>query len=216
MSLFSNGARIADNALADALAGAGLTGALISLHAPDAALSDNITGMPGAFQRTVRGIHNLMRRNIPAVLSCVIHGANVHCLADFARFAAAEFPGAPVNYSFIAPLFDACARPDIVPSFAAAAPRLLDALDACDALGAPVDGLEPHWGMPPCVIGADARYFSCMRPARMSDIPPDFVKRADCPQCALDAACFGVRKGYAALHGLEELRPLIRRREGGR
>lgn len=206
--IFTNAVRAADAGYARELAAAGLSSALVSLHAHEPALSDAMTGAPGAFGKTIAGIRNLLSTNVPVALSCVVQQANFTQLSDYVRYVSQNLPGTPVNLSFVTPLFPSVANRDFVPRYTDAAPRILDALDTCVELGVPVAGLEPHWGIPPCVLRADPRYFTCLLPARMRDVPPDFVKREDCSCCALDAECLGVRKAYAALHGLEELSPM--------
>ena len=45
------------------------------------------------------------------------------------------------------------------------------------------------------------------------EIPADrgageFVKTGACATCRLDRRCYGLRRGYAELHGTDELRPV--------
>ncbi len=59
VSVSTNGRMFAYRARARRLMEAGLTGASVSLHGPDAATHDGLCGTPGAFEQAVRGIANL-------------------------------------------------------------------------------------------------------------------------------------------------------------
>ncbi len=59
VSVSTNGRMFAYRARARRLLEAGLTGASVSLHGPDAATHDGLCGTPGAFEQAVRGVVNL-------------------------------------------------------------------------------------------------------------------------------------------------------------
>jgi hypothetical protein len=60
-------------------------------------------------------------------------------------------------------------------------------------------------GIPLCLVPDDlASYFE------LAEIPEGFdrgelTKTEECAGCALSSRCFGIRRGYAALHGTSEL-----------
>jgi hypothetical protein len=62
-------------------------------------------------------------------------------------------------------------------------------------------------GMPLCLVPGP------LDESVLHDIPPDrgageFVKTETCARCRLDRRCYGLRRGYAELHGTDELRPI--------
>lgn len=210
-SLYTNGMALAARGYAAELAAAGLDLALISLHSADEKTADAITGCAKGWRKTVAGVENAHGAGIFTVLNFVINALNYRGAADFVRFAAERFPGAAVNFSWVAPVMPETARREIIPRFTDAAPHAAKALDACADLGVRATGLEPHWGAPPCALGGHAmRYFPPMLP--LSERLPGFVKSIVCRRCDLDAACPGVRKRYADMYGLDELKPFQRPR----
>src|SRR6185369_8547389 len=76
VELQTNATRLAERDLARALADAGLDRAMISLHGSTAALSDGVTGAPGTFEATVRGIDELVQTPVHVRLNFVFCQAN--------------------------------------------------------------------------------------------------------------------------------------------
>lgn len=210
VSLFTNGLLLSDRAKCRELADAGLNSALVSLHAHREDINTHITGIPGAFDKTRRAALNLLDSGVATVLSFVVNSQNYEFMDAYVDFVHRELHGIPIDFSYTTLLQEDSPASDMLPCFTSAAPRIIRALDKCDALGIPCCGLEPHWGVPPCVLNADERYFPYLLPFRQAAIPPDFVKPTACAECAVDDRCFGVRKSYAKIYGLEELRPVRR------
>ena len=75
-------------------------------------------------------------------------------------------------------------------------------------LGLEVGGFESMCGIPLCLVPTElSAYFN------LSDIPEgfdrgEFVKTPACQACDLRNKCYGLRRGYLALHGDDELRPV--------
>ena len=207
ISVYTNGMAFSSKIFTGTLAEAGLNLALVSLHADDERISDSITRKKGGFKNTVAGIENLLDAGMFTIINCVICSGNYAVLERHVEFIAKKFPGAVLNLSYVAPIAEHTARPEIVPRFSDAAPHIKAALDACDAMGVPVSGLEPHWGIPPCALAADERYFAALPSVQES--LSGFVKSPDCRRCALNSCCPGVRKHYTELYGLEEIIPLM-------
>ena len=124
------------------------------------------------------------------------------------KFVAARFSGAVLDFSYVAPVMKSAAKASVVPRFHEAVPFLEAALDLCSELGVLATGLEPHWGVPPCVFspGMRRRYFPLL--AAWTRQPPGFVRGPACAACGLARACPGVRTHYAALYGTGELSAL--------
>lgn len=92
LRLFSNGALI-DDEVADAIVP--LHSAVeISLYAMDAEVFDELTQRPGSFERTIRGIEHLRRRDVPVMLKTPMTPSNadqVRAVGAYAESIGAEF-----------------------------------------------------------------------------------------------------------------------------
>jgi MoaA/NifB/PqqE/SkfB family radical SAM enzyme len=210
VGLQSNAIRLADPGLTTALVEAGMAEAFISLHGSTAEISDAITEAPGTFDKTVIGIDNLhAARAVFLILNFVIHEKNIHDLVPYVRLVAARWPRAFVNISFVAPSSDVVPKERaLVPRYAEALPSLAVAVREANALGLTIGGFESMCGIPLCLVPTElSAYFE------LDDIPPgfdrgEFVKTAACQECELRNKCYGLRRGYLALHGDDELRPV--------
>jgi radical SAM protein with 4Fe4S-binding SPASM domain len=87
-NLITNGLRCGANGYVERLTTAGLDSAQVSLEAADPAVHDAIVGHPGAWQRTVQGIHNLKRAAIHVHTNTTINRLNRHCLLALVDFLA--------------------------------------------------------------------------------------------------------------------------------
>jgi len=208
VQLQTNAVRLDDAALALALHDAGVGEAFVSLHGSTAALSDAVTSAPGTFARTVVGLDHLHAlEGLSLIINFVICESNLHDVPSFVRLVGARWPRAYLNVSFVAPSTDVVPRDrDLVPRYSDALPFLVEALREAEQLGLRVGGFDSMCGIPLCLVPSGAEGFF-----RAEALPPgfdggEFVKASACERCALSGRCFGVRRGYAELHGTDELR----------
>ncbi len=217
IELQSNAIRLADGDLAARLAAAGVDRAMISLHASTAAISDAITGAPGTFAQTVRGLDALMRTPIHVRLNFVFCQANRTDFPRYVDFVAARWPrlcdpaepDTGVVVSFVASHTDVVPRTaTLIPTFTDIMPALVAGLDRARALGLPLSGFDSMCGLPLCIVPAAARdhFATGALPDGAGD--GEFVRAPACARCAAAHRCFGVRRGYAELHGTDELQPI--------
>jgi molybdenum cofactor biosynthesis enzyme MoaA len=217
VELQTNATRLAERSLARALADAGLDRAMVSLHGSTAALSDAITGAPGTFESTVRGIDELVQTPIHVRLNFVFCQANREDFPGFIDFVAGRWPSVVatsstdtrVVFSFVGSHTDVVPRSRaLIPSFTEIMPSLLAGLARARALGLHVGGFDSMCGLPLCLVPPEERsQFST------AELPPgagdgEFVKAETCVSCAEGQRCFGVRRGYAELYGTTELRAI--------
>lgn len=208
VQLQTNAVRLDDEALARGLEEAGLDEAFISLHGTTAEISDLLTDSPGTFARTLIGIDNLAKTRIIVILNFVINAHNHGQLPGYMRLVAARWPGAIVNISFVAPSSDVVPRnKSLIPRYSEVLPSLDEALAESQRLGLEVVGFESMCGLPLCLVP------SAMRDGPLLTLQAgqgggEFLKPAACGRCALDEKCYGLRKGYAELHGTDEIRPI--------
>jgi MoaA/NifB/PqqE/SkfB family radical SAM enzyme len=209
IELQTNAVRLADAALTRALVAAGLEQAMVSLHGSTADISDAVTGAPGTFAATVRGIDELAQTAVRVRLNFVFCQANS---ADFPRFVdlvAARWPGAGIVFSFVGSHTDVVPRTTtLIPRFTDILPSLLDGLERARAAGVEVSGFDSMCGLPLCLVPEAERAAFSKLPVVADGGGGEFVKGAACARCDESYRCYGVRRGYAELYGTEELRAL--------
>src|SRR5579862_508888 len=155
VELQSNATRLADPALTGALAAAGVDQVMVSLHGSTAELSDYVTGAPGTFESTVRGIDALAATDIGRVsLNFVFCQAN---RADFPRFVdfVAERWGPRVQlvFSFVGSHTDVVPRTQaLIPRLTDVMPPLLEGLERASAASLKMLGFDSMCGLPLCLV----------------------------------------------------------------
>jgi MoaA/NifB/PqqE/SkfB family radical SAM enzyme len=90
--IITNGQRLADGPLLDALVAAGLRHAHASLYSHDPAVHDGLTRAPGSHGRAVRAVERMGERGLSVDVNCVINRYNAGALDAFARFVTERFP----------------------------------------------------------------------------------------------------------------------------
>ncbi len=208
IELQTNGIRLGAGTLATDLAGAGLTHALVSLHAADAALSDAITRAPGTWQRTVAGIDALVDAGVQVDTSCVLTPRNLDHVRDYVAFVARRWRRrVGIRWAVAHPITVASLEAgDGIPRLPEAAAALREGLLACRRLRVRYANVNEECGVPPCLLDGDPRF---VRP-----LPPDvgssdgFVHVEACNACAWRGACRGVRRSYVEHFGAAGLHPL--------
>jgi MoaA/NifB/PqqE/SkfB family radical SAM enzyme len=209
VDLQTNATRLADRQLTHALVEAGVDRAMVSLHGSTADISDRVTGAPGTFESTVRGIDALLDYGVHVRLNFVFCQVNRDDFPRLVDLVAARWPAASIVVSFVGSHTDVVPRAaSLIPTFTEVMPSLVAGLARARAAGIDVRGFESMCGLPLCVVPEAER-------TRFSTVAlPDhggggeFVKAPGCADCAQGYRCYGVRRGYAELYGTAELRPL--------
>jgi len=211
VELQTNAVRLADAELTRSLVAAGLEQVMVSLHGPTAEISDTVTGAPGTFQATVRGIDELVKTSVRVRLNFVFCQAN---RAEFPRFVdlvAARWPTASVVFSFVGSHTDVIPRTTaLIPRFTDIMPSLLAGLARAREAGVEVSGFDSMCGLPLCMVPESERTAFTEVAVGDDGGGGEFVKGEACARCEESHRCYGVRRGYAELYGTEELRALIR------
>ncbi len=206
--LQTNALRLDDAALVARLEEAGLDEAFVSLHGATGAVSDAVTEAAGTFVRTTTGIDHLHASRIRVTVNYVVCEKNRHELVDHVRVMAVRWPRATLNVSFVGPSTDLVPRDrDLIPRYADALPAIAEAMVEARRLGVRVIGLESMCGLPLCLVPGD------LRDCALVDLPVDldageFLKTDECTRCAVETQCWGLRRGYAEIHGTSELHAL--------
>lgn len=196
-----------DGAFAEELVGAGVDWAFVSLHAPNESLSDSITGAPGTFEKTVRGIRALRDAGVLLRLNYVLHGENAAAFPEHVDWVHENFPDAILVPSFVAASTDLVPRA-LVPRYADVLPHMAEGLRRAKRHGLRVLGLDSLCGVPLCLIPeAYAEDLTALAEAPADLSGGEMRYPAPCEGCNARGRCFGLRRTYLELHGHEELRP---------
>lgn len=200
-----------------ALAEAGLGEAFVSLHGSNAAVGDAVTRAPGTYLRTLQGIDNLVAAGVDVVLNFVICALNREDLLETVRLVGARFPTCALNISFVAASTDVVPRSEVlVPRYRDILPLLDRAVAEADSLGVSLVGFESMCGVPFCLLPPRVASRIPARGAGDEAAEGEFVRSAACDGCDYRASCWGLRRGYAAMYGVDELAALRRTADGGR
>jgi MoaA/NifB/PqqE/SkfB family radical SAM enzyme len=208
IELQTNAIRLADPALCQALADAGVDTVFVSLHGSRAEIGDAITSAPGTWAKSVAGLDQLARIGLPTRVNFVMCRDNADDFPATVELVAARWPDFPLTFSFVAP------STDLVPRTAALIPRytdvfepLLAGLERARALGLNVTGFESMCSIPLC-LKPDGLGEYLQLPAIEGDAGAEFEKPEVCDGCSQRSRCWGVRRGYVSLYGSGELRAL--------
>lgn len=220
----TNGVKAKDNEYASALADSGITFAIVSLHSHDSEVSDRLTRVPGDFECTVSGIHNLLSNGINVIINHVINKMNYKSAEHFVEIIAKTFPfeegpsGGRIealSLSYAQPVGAAFGNFKIVPRLSEAAPFFVSALRKCVSIG--LSAVNPGCGIPVCFTpgfeSLSSEYYllrNSITDVRTIDVNRSAkVKASECKKCIHDKFCLGLWENYVAMYGIDELRPVL-------
>ncbi len=218
IQLQTNGRMLSSKRAVDQLVDAGVTEFSPALHGPTAEIHDTLTGAPGAFKQTVRGIRNVKDRGLPVLTNSVITRANYKVLDDLA----ALFVALKVNqfqFAFVHALGTAEENFDeIVPRLSHVRPHVLKALSRARRAGIPaftegiplcfLPGAERHaaeWTIPVTRI-VDAEYV--VENYTWTRVNEAKLKGPACQGCDVATHCEGPWREYPENLGWDEFRPV--------
>lgn len=207
--LQTNAMRLADPDFSQKLADSGLTSTVISLHSHRDEVLSKITGLPKTTDRILRGIRNLHDAGIQASVTHVIGPRNHMHMPDFVRFMVEEAGLRRFCFIFATPMAWPMARQDLIVRYSHAAPNVMAAMDYCIDNDVVVDGLAFKCGAPHCVVGGDPRYLLDAVPIPDENRTPDWLQLPACQECSLQSQCYGVRRLYAWMYGIDEFKPVL-------
>lgn len=210
VTLQTNAVRLDAPGRAQRLADAGLTRAFVSLHGADENAGEAVTRAPGTFERTVRGIQNLLAAGVSVGAGVVFTYENAGQAREIIELVATRLRGTDLTLSVAAPINDRLDVQAITPRYSEVAPALREAARAARELGVPYAGLFGQCGLPPCILDADPVCFpELAREHPEWSAAGDFVHAEACEGCSLRRKCPGVRASYAAAYGVGELQPVV-------
>jgi MoaA/NifB/PqqE/SkfB family radical SAM enzyme len=207
IELQTNATRL-EATLAGALVEGGVDQVTVSLHASTAELSDAITGAPGTFVQTLRGLDALAPLPIRVQINFVFCQTNRDDFPNVVELVIARWPSVGITPIFVGSHTDVVPRAtSLIPSFSDILPSLTRGLERARAAGIQVGGLDTMCGLPLCLVPPSEREAFSSAPLVPGAGDGEFVKGDVCGTCTESHRCYGVRRGYAELYGTAELRP---------
>ncbi|HEY3498814.1 MAG TPA: radical SAM protein [Polyangiaceae bacterium] len=210
IELVTNAVLLAKESKAQALRAAGLDRAFVSLHAHDEELSRAVTLKAGDFEKTVRGIHNLLAAGVIVRLNHVISSLNYRYLEPFVEFVAREFGGrVSVSFAFVTPQFRALENLELVPRLSWVMPYLARALYRALELGVTFV-VGSRQGIPPCFLREFVAWSDVFLLAAEATVEDSYQKEKApaCASCRYSDSCTGLWKPYVKRYGFDEIAPV--------
>jgi len=210
IEIVTNAVLLANPDKVRALVDAGLTNAFVSLHAHDEALSLQSTQKVGDFDRTVRGIKNLLDAGVKTALNHVITARNYPFLREYVEVVRREFEGrVKISFAFVTPQFKALDNIEVMPRLSEVMPHLKRAMYHALEVGQPFS-IGSRQGIPFCFLD-EFRAWSdgwVLSNSALSEDAPQKSRGAVCDECRFSNHCTGLWRPYVAKYGFDELRPV--------
>ncbi|MFT5354480.1 MAG: molybdenum cofactor biosynthesis enzyme MoaA [Polyangiales bacterium] len=204
----TNATRI-DMARARSLKDAGADLLFVSLHGSCAEISDVVTKAPGTFDDTIAGLDAASACELRLRVNFVFCETNYPDFPAFVELLTTRYPHAELCVSFVAPSTDMVPRTkDLIPRYSDIQPSLAEGLRIARARGTRVSGFDAMCGLPLCLTPSEVLDVSALADAPDAYDGGEMVRGKACAECSAQSKCFGLRQGYAEVHGTDELTPL--------
>lgn len=209
----TNATRI-DTARARSLKDAGADLLFVSLHGSCAEVSDLVTNAPGTFEHTIAGLDAARECELRLRVNFVFCETNYTDFPAFVELLTSRYPDAELCVSFVAPSTDMVPRTkDLIPRYSDIQGSLAAGLRVAGAKGTRVSGFDAMCGLPLCLTPQVALDMSALDIPALADAPEaydggEMVRGDACAECSARTKCFGLRQGYAEVHGTDELTPI--------
>lgn len=209
IELQTNAIRLADGELCQTILDAGISEAFVSLHGSTAEICDRVTRAPGTWAKTVAGLDELHARGAKARVNFVMCAINAHDFVNVVELVGTRWPRFVLTFSFVAPSTDNVPRSkELIPRYSDMAPAMLAGFARARELGVIVSGFESMCAIPLCLKPDGLEQYASLSPLEAGLDRGEFLKPASCDTCSVSERCWGIRRGYAKLHGTDELRAL--------
>ncbi len=220
--LQTNAIRFARGPLLDALLDAGLDDVLASFHSHRPDVSDELTGAPGTWHKTVEGIRRATARGLKVTINVVLTTRNLDHVAETIDYAATELGGIDgVILSPLQPHGELLRHLDLLPRYEDLVEPVRAAIARVEAHGLelylsycenPLCWLLQVFEVKPSAelrryIARRLRTNGCGECHLSTLMDKDKLKTARCEGCAMDDVCYGLWRAYHRLFGDSELRP---------
>lgn len=195
-------------ALATELRDAGLTRAFVSFHSANAEESDLATRAPGTHAKTVAGVRALLDAGVHVILNAVVLRDTVVGLPELPGFVARTFGKnrglGGISISVPVLPWDYTLTPQILAEPEDLRIALRKTIDAAEANGVLIFGIDGPCGPPLCAFGADRR---------VTDLSPKEpvsfrTHVAECASCSVRGSCHGVQPDEYTRFGARAVAPI--------
>lgn len=204
----TNATRI-DEARARSLKDAGADLLFVSLHGSCAEISDVVTKAPGTFEDTIAGLDAALACDLRLRVNFVFCESNYTDFPAFVELLTTRYPSAELCVSFVAPSTDMVPRTkELIPRYSDIQASLAEGLRVARGRETRVSGFDAMCGLPLCLAPPEAIDVSALEDAPEEYDGGEMVRGVACVDCSARTKCFGLRKGYAEVHGTDELSPL--------
>lgn len=221
LHILSNSNRFADASYVEKLSMVGhdrvtVTTAIYS-HVPS--IHDDITQRTGSFERTIRGLKNLMAGGIKISLKTVIQRKNYTNLAELAQYVNANFPS-DISFSFEGIDLVGLSAHNLSLTgvrVSELAPYLELALDEVVSVrptsvhALPLCGIDPfYWAFFASESKEHMKRYKTPQIGILNDYAAQSGTNIDvCEQCIFETICPGIWYSYQSLFGTDELVPFL-------
>ncbi|OQB09494.1 MAG: Cyclic pyranopterin monophosphate synthase 1 [Candidatus Omnitrophica bacterium ADurb.Bin205] len=206
----TNAIKLADKGYLRSLQEAGMNKIFVGLHSFLPSVHDSLLGLPGAFEKCMKGVKNAISAGIEVTLNPVITNKNFKELSDYVLRVAALKKIKFISLSIVQPRGRAWINKGLVPDYKVIGPYVKKALLIGNRLGLVIN--NPYCGLPVCVGGWYNYPQNCVEYCEglvgKRDNNVDKIKAPFCGKCSFNAFCNGVWKEYAEIHGFSGLSPL--------
>ncbi|MBS1266473.1 MAG: 7,8-dihydro-6-hydroxymethylpterin dimethyltransferase [Candidatus Woesearchaeota archaeon] len=217
----TNGQMLSYENYVDKILDAGANFFIISIHGHTAKLHDYLTRVKGSFEKCIKAIANLKKRDISIQINIVINKHNYKVLPQITNF----FMKKGISkFCFVYPTYEGNAKEnfeEIGVKMTEVAPYLRESLDMLDE-----KGMDKNicLNITQCVLNPEGKnIYSIVKkfdtvvstPSGTDNIDDankeHFVKIDACKKCVYNLECMGLWKNYVNLFGTDEIKPVLER-----
>jgi MoaA/NifB/PqqE/SkfB family radical SAM enzyme/SAM-dependent methyltransferase len=217
--LVTNGRALAYQDLVDKLLERRLKYVYMSLHGGDAKIH-NLLVRADAFEQTYQAVKNLAGKGLDFTVNAVVTRQNLNHLRPIVD-ALLPYPDVVLKFSMVQPKGGGDKHFErLIPKVSLVAEKVKDAIE----YGLSRGGVHyAHDGIPFCMLPSHEQRYDDLKTHRFATMieigEPDFfpvddrakVQPRACDDCSIRGACPGLYRGYAEVHGVEELHPVLDR-----
>lgn len=195
---------------------AGLNSFFVAFHSHKESVSNRLTNS-NLWDKTVKGIENLLEEKTQVILNPVINKLNYSLLPQYVRFVKEHFPSiSNISLSFVQPYGSAWDNKWIIPKFSEVLPYLKRTLKFCAENN--INFANPYCGFPLCFFPdfeeksneyGDASLNSRLEKEAFERVKNLKIKSPSCKQCIYTDKCGGFWINYAKIYGLSEFKPVL-------
>ena len=228
----TNGVRLADKKYAEKIVNALLecsqASVSVSLHSHKRGISEKLTRAPNTFNKTIKGIKNLLTLGCTVSLYHILTKYNQRDVPGFVDFVHSELSGVKaISFSFIFPFGAARKNTFILPQLSKLKEPLRKALRLCDKYGI-LHNISTCGTIPLCFMQdfegdvlnpakyagpEDVKLVSSVGEVPEKNATEEFhratkTKPEKCSLCLIEELCPGLWNAYIKEHGVSELEPV--------